>query len=205
MGSADDRWGPLGERVCLLLAEGKEVAATSEVLRALGPELCGFLLGVLKDRGDAEEVFSVVSERIWRGLPTFRQECSLRTWAYCIARREIARFRSTKQRRGAGHVPISQLTELIAAITTKAHTTHRSTLRREWLTAFRNELDDEERQLLILRLDRDMAWADIALVFLDDAAACDDERKRESARLRKRFQLLRERLARRARAEGLLQ
>jgi RNA polymerase sigma-70 factor, ECF subfamily len=59
--------------------------------------------------------------------------------------------------------------------------------------------------LLVLRVDRQLSWGDIALAFVDEPATCsDDERRREAARLRKRFQLGKERLAKRARAEGLL-
>ncbi len=49
--------------------------------------------------------------------------------------------------------------------------------------------------LLILRVDRNLAWDEIALVMADEPETLDKEgRKRESARLRKRFQLIKERL-----------
>jgi DNA-directed RNA polymerase specialized sigma24 family protein len=163
MGAADDRRGLPGEQVRSLPSGGNEVAATSEVLRALGPELCGFSRGVLKERGDADEVVSVVSERIWRDLPASRRECSPHTRAHRIAQHRIARFRSTRRHHSASRIPISQLTEGIAAITTRARTTHLSTMRRAWLTTFRNELDGEERPLLTLRFARLMAWPGAAL------------------------------------------
>src|SRR5687767_1566332 len=50
MSATDERWCLLGGRVRLLLAEGKKAAA-SEVWRALGPELCGPLRPVAKQRG----------------------------------------------------------------------------------------------------------------------------------------------------------
>jgi RNA polymerase sigma-70 factor (ECF subfamily) len=61
-----------------------------------------------------------------------------------------------------------------------------------------------DRTLLMMRVDRDLAWSDIALAFAEDPDSLSQEdRKRESARLRKRFQLLKKRLARvRARPAG---
>ena len=79
----------------------------------------------------------------------------------------------------------------------------RSTLaanRRSTLTKLRDELPIEDRMLLILRVDRKLAWDEIALAFAEDSDAFSDEdRKREAARLRKRFQLVKQRLVARAR------
>jgi RNA polymerase sigma-70 factor (ECF subfamily) len=59
--------------------------------------------------------------------------------------------------------------------------------------------------LLVLRVDRGLAWEDIALTFLDDPeAASEEDKKREAARLRKRFQIVKKRLGERAREVGLL-
>jgi RNA polymerase sigma-70 factor (ECF subfamily) len=69
------------------------------------------------------------------------------------------------------------------------------------LTSLRDELPVEDRTLLILRVDRDLAWDEIALAFAENPEAfSDEERKREAARLRKRFQLVKERLVARIRA-----
>jgi RNA polymerase sigma-70 factor (ECF subfamily) len=61
--------------------------------------------------------------------------------------------------------------------------------------------------LLILRVDRRLDWTEIARVLLEtpehlppDAAAL----KREAARLRKRFQIVKDRLRERVEREGLL-
>ena len=59
--------------------------------------------------------------------------------------------------------------------------------------------------ILVLRVDRDLPWDEVALAFVDDPEGCSDkDRKTEAARLRKRYQHVKERLAERARKEGLL-
>jgi RNA polymerase sigma-70 factor (ECF subfamily) len=74
------------------------------------------------------------------------------------------------------------------------------------LEALRDALPDEDRTLLVLRIDRNLAWNDLARIVgqedgeapLDDAAVA-----REAARLRKRFQLVKDRLRELAKREGL--
>jgi RNA polymerase sigma-70 factor (ECF subfamily) len=66
----------------------------------------------------------------------------------------------------------------------------------------RDQLDPDEQQLLMLRIDRNLGWTEIAEIVEDD----DDPKAiaRASARLRQQFQTLKERLRELARAEGLL-
>jgi RNA polymerase sigma-70 factor (ECF subfamily) len=181
-----------------LLEAGELGQATTLALRELGPEILGFLSGVLGN-DDADEVFSTFSVRLWRSLKGFEGRCSLRTWTYVLARHEIGRFRRGARRHAYGRVPISELQEVLAAVRTRT----RSTLvadRRRTLTKLRDELPIEDRTLLILRVDRNLAWDDIALAFAEDPEVFSDEdKKRESARLRKRFQLVKRRLVARAR------
>lgn len=69
--------------------------------------------------------------------------------------------------------------------------------------ALRDRLDEDERQLLELRIDRDLAWGEIAEVLADDELD-DDERDRASARIRQQFQKLKVKLRELAVAEGLI-
>lgn len=186
----------LEDQVRSLLAAGSIRDATTQALRVLGPEILGFLSGVLGD-DDGDEVFSAFSQRLWQSLEGFQWRCTLRTWAYVLARHEISRFRRGARRHVEGRVPISELQEVLVAVRKT-----RSTLaaRRSALTRLRNELPVEDRTLLILRVDRNLSFEDIALAFADDPQALgDDDIKRESARLRKRFQLIKQRLVARVR------
>lgn len=189
----------LDEQVRSLLAAGDTAQATTLVLRALGPEVFGFLAGVLDD-DDADEVFSALSVRLWRSLDGFQGRCTVRTWIYVLAHHELGRFRKGVRRHVDGRVPISELQDVLAV----ARITTRSTLatdKRVKLATLRDELPVEDRTLLILRVDRGLAWDDIALAFADDPEAfTDEDKRRESARLRKRFQLVKQRLVTRARS-----
>lgn len=69
-------------------------------------------------------------------------------------------------------------------------------LRTEVKDAFaelRASLSEEERELLVLRVDRDLSWDEAATILGEPAP-----------RLRKRFQALKDKLRARARAQGLL-
>ncbi|HEX3758821.1 MAG TPA: hypothetical protein VHW23_08955, partial [Kofleriaceae bacterium] len=57
----------LDHRVRELLLAGDTRGAATHVLRELGPEILGFLSGVLGD-ADGDEVYSAWSERLWKSL-----------------------------------------------------------------------------------------------------------------------------------------
>lgn len=194
----------LDDRVRTLIAAGDVPGAVNEALRVLGPDVLGFLYRVMGNETDADEVFAVVAERLWRSLGAFEWRCSLRTWSHVIARNEAERFRRGARRHVQGRVPISELAEVIAATRTGTRSALQAA-RRDVLSRLRDELDEEDRAILVLRVDRELPWNEIALAFLDDPeAVSEEELKQKAAWARKRFQLLKKRLADRARDEGLL-
>src|SRR5262249_32968854 len=71
------------------------------------------------------------------------------------------------------------------------------------LAELRESLPEEEQILLLLRVDRDLGWNDIAPVLAEEPLS-DQERSRESTRLRKRFQLVKDKLRQMAKTQGLL-
>ncbi|MBL8743041.1 MAG: hypothetical protein JNK04_18155 [Myxococcales bacterium] len=73
------------------------------------------------------------------------------------------------------------------------------------LAELRASLPEQERELLILRIDRRLAWQDLARVLAEDGELDTDvELKKRAARLRKQFQALKERLRTAAKHRGLL-
>jgi RNA polymerase sigma-70 factor (ECF subfamily) len=190
-----------------MLDAGDVDGAATHIVRKYGPEVYGFLRGSLGGDVDADEVFAATCERIWRGLPGFRGQCSVRTWIYVVARNESSRYLRGAHQRRARRATTSRLDEVIAVVRTETRSALRSS-KLDRLRTLRDELPIDDRMLLILRLDRDLAWEDIARTLLatdgDQESPADDVLRRESGRIRKRFQLIRQRLAKRARAEGLL-
>jgi RNA polymerase sigma-70 factor (ECF subfamily) len=181
----------LEARVERLLATDDTAAAATLVIETLGPELLGYLWVAAESWGDADELFSRVCERIWRGLPKFRFESSLRTWAFVIARHRVRTGleRARKRKPDLPIAEVQQLVDLVAQVhsTTQLHMRSDSKQRLERL---RQALDPDDRTLLVLRVDREMAWRDIAEVMADGEQDLD----RTAARLRKRFERVKQRL-----------
>jgi RNA polymerase sigma-70 factor (ECF subfamily) len=181
--------------------EGGAIAA----LRGYGPEVYGLLFSLHRDESDAADVFADFSECLWRGLPGFAWQCTLRTWAYTVARNASHRF-LRGVRRGRRGVPLSEATEverLAESVRTQTSPWLR-TESKDRLTQIREALPPEDQMLLVLRIDRGLAWRELARVWHEGGEPDEAALEREAARLRKRFQLLREQLVEVARREGLL-
>jgi RNA polymerase sigma-70 factor (ECF subfamily) len=170
-------------------AAGKHREVATAVIRAYGPEILGFLAAMLRDEDAARDVFSQFCEDLWTGLPRFRGHCSLRTWAYAVARNAASDYRDSAHNRR--RCAIDEHPELLEAAQA-ARTTTLAYLRTEVkdrVAALRDRLDPEDQTMLILRIDRGMSFNDIARVTLGDAVPEDGATlARKSAALRKRFE-----------------
>jgi RNA polymerase sigma-70 factor (ECF subfamily) len=183
----------------LIRAKQLDRAAT-RALESYGPELYGFLVSYLGNESDAAEVFSQVGEDLWNGLPSFALGCSVRTWLYLLARHAAARFRRSPWNRRTGDSRLDGLVEL-------ARTRTQPWLRtdvKDRFHALRESLDPDDRSLLVLRVDRKLSWEEVALVTLGVEAPDVTLLARETDRLRKRYQLLKDDLRRRAVELGLV-
>jgi RNA polymerase sigma-70 factor (ECF subfamily) len=178
--------------------------ATTEAVRGYGPEIFGFIYGLLRTDDAASDAFSHFAEDLWRGLPGFAWECTLRTWAYTLARRAAYRHvRKTKRALG-GMIASPLSSQDIAAQVRTTTLAFLKTEKKTRLRALREELPPDDQVLLVLRLDKGLAWEELARVLADDELHDAAARKRVAARLRKRFQVVKERLIARAREEGLV-
>lgn len=172
-------------------------------LRAYGPEILGFLIASERDESSGSEAFSDFCEDLWKGITQFRGEASFRTWSYTLARNAAYRRHRDPYRRHG--VPLSQVPELLELIEEVRTSTlmHLRTEVRDQVTRLRDRLDSEDRDLLILRVDRKMSWNEIAQIFERENPTEKELRKR-SAALRKRFERIKERLRDMAIKEGLI-
>ena len=176
----------------------------ASTVRAYGPELITWLVSMFPSEADAYDAFSRMSEELCRSFKRFDRRCSIRTWCYMLARHAAFHVRSQPRKRR--EVPLSELPSVHGAVSHAWNTTRRAKQHTRSIYAeIRRQLDDDDQALLILRVDRDLAWRDIAMVFLGEAAA-DDEVARKAAMLRKHFgrvtERLRELAARRLRGDG---
>lgn len=188
-----------------LIADGRSDVAAERILRTHGPAIYGLLVGLHGSMDEADEVFSVFSERLWRSLERFRGECSTRSWSYRIARAASVDHRRVSGRRRAPLVSESPIARLAAEVRTET-ATYLRTERRTALQALRDALGPEDQLILVLRVDRGLAWNELAAVTLAESEAVDDATalKRESARLRQRFKSVKARLKRLATERGLI-
>lgn len=180
---------------------GKTADATAVVIRTYGAEVMGLLVALSHDEQTAAEVYALWCERLWKGLPSFRFEASVRTWAYVLARRSLADHRRAQQRkRREVAVSPSQLPDAVVQARSATCSFLRTSVREE-LHALRESLSEDDRILLALRLDRQMAWLDITRIVTDDPSVDEETLQRAAPRLRKRFQRLKARLTEALRAQ----
>lgn len=177
------------ERIRAAFDAGDRREAMDLAVRRYGPELLGYMISVLRSEDWARDVFAKLLEDLWKGFERFEWRSSFRTWAYQAARNAVVKARTRDKR------PARLDTEDMVAIEAPEKSTtlpHLRTENKEWLARLRAGLDPDEQTLLTLRVDRKMAWNDVAIVLLGDEAHEDPERA--AATVRKRFDRLKKRL-----------
>jgi RNA polymerase sigma-70 factor (ECF subfamily) len=202
-----DQGPPEEARIRARLSAGDVDGAATDAIQLYGGEIFGLLLTLHHgDEVAAGEVFSIFCEQLWRGLRGFAWASALRTWAYMVARHASSAHRRAARRLAKRAVPLSEcagVAEAEARVRTETLSLLR-TERRNEIALLRQELPEEDQVLLILRVDRNLPWLDLARIFLGDEAATPEALQRESARLRKRFQLIKRRLLELGRERGMI-
>lgn len=178
---------------------GDHATAITLALQRYGTELLAFLRAVARDDDLAADAFCELSADLWRDLPRFRWTSSLRSWAYVVARNSLNELRRDPRRRVDRNLPLSVAPEIAQALRTATRNIQRTEVKDE-LRELREQLDAEEHELLLLRLDRGLSWKEIARV----VGAAEDEVDVRAAALRKKFERTKERLKKLAAARGLI-
>jgi RNA polymerase sigma-70 factor, ECF subfamily len=179
-----------------LAAAGDLSGAATLAIRSFGADVLRYLRSLLRDEGAATDAFSTWAEHVWKGLPSFRGQASLRTWTFRLAYHAALNAKAEAWRRRGRRLATSDASALADEVRTK--TVVRDERRRQALEALREELSMEERSLLALRVDQELSWVETAAVL-----AREGERV-EPAALMKRFERLKDRLAKLARERGLV-
>lgn len=176
-----------------LLRAGRTAEAATAAIQTYGPEIYALFASIQRNEQDAGEVFSLFCELLWRGLIGFEGRALFRTWIYTIAWNASSRYRAQQRARREELSPDSRLAQLAEEV----RVTTMSRLRREQRTtiqALRETLPVEDQLLLILRVERELEWTDLVRVMNPHMELDEATLQRESARLRKRFQAVKERL-----------
>jgi len=165
-------------------------------------EVYSFLCARLRSEADAHDVFAQLSEDLWRGIASFAWRCSFRTWLYTLARNAAVRFERAPANQSRRHARVSEVAEPVAGERSRTRPYLRTDIK-DRFAALRATLDPDDQTLLILRVDRNLSWEEVARI-LHDEDADDAALRRRATNLRQRFKQLKERIQQLARAEGLL-
>jgi RNA polymerase sigma-70 factor (ECF subfamily) len=179
-----------------LLAAGDLAAAATVAIRGHGAEVLRYLRSLLRDEGAATDAFSAWAEDVWRGLPAFRGDASLRGWVFRVAYHTALDVKDEAWRRRGRRLATGEASALADELRTK--TVVRDERQRQALEKLREALTLEERSLLALRVDQELSWAETAAVLAREGEAV------EPNALMKRFERLKERLGRLAKERGLV-
>lgn len=184
---AADRMAAPEDEIAAAIRAGDSARAVTVLLRTYGAEVYGWLVAV-HGAVDAADVYGQLSLQLVRAVDEFRGESSARTWLYQIARNEARQHLRALRRRRVWLTPL----EDHPSAGERAPLVPSTRSREARVAALRARLGEEDRSLLVLRVDRGMAYDDIALVLRPDLAV--DARKREAARLRRRLCDIRDKL-----------
>jgi len=187
-----------GAEIDRLIAERDFSGAASAIMRGYGPAILGYLAALARDEDRADDAFSQFSEDLWRGLPDFRGDASVRTWLYALAWHAWLRNERDAYQRHRRPFLTDEMSRLAAEVrsTTALHLKSEA---KNALAALREQLSPEERSLLVLRIDRGLSWSEVASVMSTPEEALDPQT------VAKRFQRVKDKLRKLAEEAGLLQ
>jgi RNA polymerase sigma-70 factor, ECF subfamily len=179
---------PLEVSSCVrsLIRKGEPQAAARQALYAYGPELFGFLIGVLDDVELARHVYADFGQRVGTEIEAFRWRCTLRTWLYSLARREL---RDRRLRRRRAPVALRSVSDPAVSLSVSRRRPELTSA----ISAIRRALTEEDREILILHVDRRFEWEELATTGLDEDAS-RSELASESRRLQARMASVLERV-----------
>ncbi|MFH1532100.1 MAG: sigma-70 family RNA polymerase sigma factor [Pseudomonadota bacterium] len=191
-------WEAVETRIRACCDAGDLRGGVTVALQEYGPWLLGYLNALVKDEDGAFEAFCEFSEDLWKGVSGFRWGSAFRTWAYRLAYHAAMRHLRARHRRRGRQVPLSRV-EALSRLQVQVRSSTRIEQRtgvKDAFTKLRESLSPEEQSLLTLRLDRNMAWDEIARVMQEEEGPVDAEslRRRASA-VRQQFCRLKGRLA----------
>jgi len=182
-------------RVRLLLVAGDVSAAATLALNAIGPSVLRYLRSVLRDEEDAADAFSRFAEHLWQGLPGYRGDSALKTWAFRIAWNAAQNLRNEAWRQRARRFATGEASRIAEELRTK--TAIRVERRRDGLERIRQLLSPDDQSLLALRIDQGLAWEEIAAIESSGGTPVQPNT------LMKRFERLKAKLAELVQEQGL--
>jgi DNA-directed RNA polymerase specialized sigma24 family protein len=166
--------------------------ATTLLLKAYAARTRTFISARLRDPTARAEVFAVFSEDVWKGIASLRGRTSVLPWVFVLARNAVHRHGRAQQRWAVRHVSLDAAPDLPTSDDDDPAPEGAGYAR---IAPLLHRLSAGERWLLDQRFIAGNSWNEIARAQLVSATTPDHEAVlRESARLRKKSQLLVQRL-----------
>jgi RNA polymerase sigma-70 factor (ECF subfamily) len=172
---------------------GDHAGAAERVVRAYMRDIGAYIASLLRTAERVDDVFSMWSEDVVRGIVDFRFASSVRTWVYTLARHAISRYTRDDYRR-TRRIAVGGVFDDLAAKQRTETADYLRTAMKERLAVVRAELADDEREILYLRVDRQLPWREIEEIVRPDGPDDEPTRKRREQALRKRFESLKRRI-----------
>ena len=189
--------GALERTVVDYLANGARDDAAALAVRTHGPFVLGYLRAIIRELDDADDAFSIWAEAVWTGIGGFRGESTLAAWCYGVAWHAAHRVFRDPHRRRRATLSSKAAAHIVQEIRTST-ASHLGTTAQTELAALRQQLTPEEQTILVLRLDRDLPWRDVAQILSTDDTIVSE------AAARKRYERVRIKVRDLAAAGGLL-
>lgn len=156
----------LDDRVQAFMADGDFRGALEALVRGYQNAVVGFCIRMLGEAAQGEEVAQEVFLAAYKAMPHFRQQASVRTWLFTIARKQCLQALRDRSRKARKHHEDRE------AIVERAHVYQQKTpeerlLEEEELKLLEHglsKLGKKERAPLIMRYETGLSIAEIAKV-----------------------------------------
>lgn len=173
------------------LVHNQKNEVVAKTIDVYGRELHARFMRWFQDTSIADELMSIVHEKLVVRITSFRGDSSLRTWLHRVAKNAAYDYQQ-QLNKAREEVDVNEVILTAAGQRTSTPPWRRTSKRRQtqWLVS---KLTEPERQLLILRVHKKLSWRKIAGIFESKSKTTQVGSCSEPA-LRKRFERLKLRL-----------
>ena len=187
---------PRYERRFLFRLQARDERAFNRLVKDYQDPIYGFCVRMLRSREDAREVAQDVFFSAFRAFPKFRGESKISTWLFRIAtnqcRNRLKKLKSSRQNfmvsfteRAAANAALSRGNQRFYRPDTLLEGRELEGLLNQWIS----ELDDEQREVIVLRDLQQMTYEEISAITQAPTGTVKSRLHRGRLELKKRVEL----------------
>lgn len=155
---------PHDEAILNDIADGDYRRALGTLVRGYQQAMVGFCHNMLGDDASAEETAQDIFLDAYKAMPRFRQQASVRTWLFAIARKKCLQVRRNRDRRGRIRQDKQEIIAQSAHRDPPAAAGEDPEAMLQLVKRSLEHLPDAERELLTMCYDTGLSVADIAQI-----------------------------------------